>query len=150
MVSARRKRTGPAGTLLALLQVSMNRVTGTPSGLGTWLRRFGQRPATSEGGQSIGRGSASQVRPLPSPGRAPANSAERLALEQLTANGPASLGALVRAVAADLYRYERGHGGWAAEIGLVGGALFLRDAEHVIRNADGILWTIESSSPSAC
>jgi hypothetical protein len=84
---------------------------------------------------------------MASPRREPTSSAERLALERLTTGGPASLDILVGAVAGDLYRYERGHGGWAAEIGLGGGAQVLRDAEQVIRNADGILWTIEPSPP---
>jgi hypothetical protein len=60
-----------------------------------------------------------------------------------------ALGHLVDLVAGALYHDELRHGGWAADIGLVGRAPFLPEAQWAVEEATGVLWRTEPrlSSP---
>jgi hypothetical protein len=83
------------------------------------------------------------VRLLDEPSREPASAAERWALRVLARNGDLSLQRLVDHIARELYREEMRRGGWAADIGFAGSALFRADAEHVVEGAADSLWTID-------
>lgn len=82
------------------------------------------------------------VRLLSTPRRQPLTLAERSAISHLQASDEVPLAVLVSTVARDLYRDALHHGGWAAEIGDVSRGLFVSDAAHAVREADGILWAI--------
>jgi hypothetical protein len=86
------------------------------------------------------------VRPFPVPLRPVRSPGERCALSLLQREGAMPFGALAERVARHLYADELRHGGWAAEIGLVGWALCLPDAGRDIEAADGALWQIEPSA----
>ena len=95
------------------------------------------------GGRTMAPGSASTVRLLDEPRRAPATFAERRAVAWLAREGAVPLARLVEHMARDLYRNELRHGGSVAEIGFTGSALFEADAERVIADAAGSLWLID-------
>ena len=94
-------------------------------------------------GRAVGLASESIVRLLDDPCRAPVTPAERRAVGLLAREGAVPHRRLVELVARDLYRHELRHGGSTAEIGFAGSALFRADAERVIADAAGSLWTIE-------
>ncbi len=85
-----------------------------------------------------------KVKPLERPLRAPTTQVERQVLAALARKGPLGVEALVHRIANDLYRDELRHGGWAAEIGFMGSALFRSDVRRAVEDATGILWTIET------
>ena len=101
------------------------------------------RGLTGSAGRAGEVASESIVRLLDDPCRDPATLAERQAVALLARDGAMPLRRLVEQVARDLYRDELRHGGSTAEIGFSGSALFHADAEQVIADAAGSLWTID-------
>jgi hypothetical protein len=101
------------------------------------------RGLTGSAGRTVEAASESIVRLLDDPCRGPATLAERQAVAVLARDGAVPLRRLVEQVARDLYRDELRHGGSTAEIGFSGSALFRADAEQVIADAAGSLWTID-------
>jgi hypothetical protein len=94
-------------------------------------------------GRCVEATSEAIVRLLDDPWRSPATPAERRAVALLAREGSVPHRRLVELVARDFYRHELRHGGSSAEIGFAGSALFRADAERVIADAAGSLWTIE-------
>jgi hypothetical protein len=85
-----------------------------------------------------------RVRRLDAPLRSPTTPLERRVLAAIAIEGALPLDVLVDRIAGDLYRDELRHGGWVAEIGFVGRALFRSDVQRAIEGAAGILWTTDA------
>jgi hypothetical protein len=101
------------------------------------------RPIVSAPGPRPGAGTAEpRVRLLGLPLRAPATLAERRAVGWLAREGPLPLGRLLDLVAREVYRDELRHGGWAADVGVVGLLAFRAEAERAVRDAAGTLWIV--------
>jgi hypothetical protein len=87
---------------------------------------------------------ARRVKRLEQPLRTPDTRAEKRVLTALANEGSLSLDAVIDRVADELYRDELRHGGWAAEIGVIGSGASRADVERVVRQGAGVLWLIES------
>jgi len=84
------------------------------------------------------------VTKLERPLRPPTTRIEKRVLAVLASEGPLPFDALVGRVADDLYRDELRHGGWAAEIGVIGSGAFRAGVERAMEQATDVLWTVES------
>lgn len=82
------------------------------------------------------------VERLERPLRSPTTQMERRVLAALSHESRLALDVLVDRVAADLYRDELKRGGWVADIGFIGSALFRADVRRALDAATGMLWTI--------
>jgi hypothetical protein len=87
-----------------------------------------------------------RVRLLVRPTRPPETSIERRLVDVLTARGSLSALALVTHVAVDLYHDELAHGGWLADLGILGERPFMPDVARTLEAGAGTLWTIETDS----
>jgi hypothetical protein len=86
---------------------------------------------------------ARRVKRLEQPLRAPDTRVEKRVFTALANEGSLSLDAVIDRVADELYRDELRHGGWAAEIGVIGSGAFRADVERVVERGAGVLWLIE-------
>jgi hypothetical protein len=83
---------------------------------------------------------------LETPLRSPSTPMERRVLGALEHQRQLALDVLVDRVAADLYRDELRRGGWVADIGFMGSALFRADVQRALDGATGALWTIKTAA----
>ena len=104
----------------------------------------GAWPATPGGGLHR-RDDEASVRLFATPARAPGTPIERLLVDTLLARGPLARHALVSHVATALYREELAHGGWLADLGILGARPFVPDVARALETARGVLWEIEGS-----
>jgi hypothetical protein len=95
---------------------------------------------------AVAAGDADRVRLIVPPPRAPETPIERRLVEALASHGPLSSRALVTHVAVDLYHDELAHGGWLADLGILGERPFIPDVARALAAGAGALWRIETDS----
>lgn len=110
-----------------------------------WPGKGPGAPARDERTQGLRIGAREEeqlrVLALAKPSRVPISEIERSTVAILRENGESDLGSLLREVARQVYRKEIRRGS-AADLGVWGPELFLRDVAREIWAGDGALWTI--------